>query len=688
MYDLLMISTRKSPIVKDPFQLAVLFFSATIFLVYNGVVGLHDIAHYVTAGVQRVRDSSYLTYPYDSFNPGINQSVYDYYQRNSQVLDLGVEYPSSGYTILFGIGYLFTGKILFVLAHMITAVLFCLSNVLLFRALRNVIKSDFAALIGVITIPFFVVVKGVIYPSNGVFEYFAVSVLLWSIYSAKLDLTHLSMILGTLAVFRPQVLFLIPSLFFLDSSRLLLHEKLLRLFSFLILSVTFYRISDLFIRSIFMDVGEISEGNSYVTGLKSSLIQAGSIQNALSLMFENTIRNVLSVFSVNSLFFLTIIPLLLFWKALPNLARGLILAGIVVSTPALAIYSLDPVTPIQPRYFTMTLIFFVFAGIIAGMSYRKFANYLKIGSLIGIFAITFSFYYGNFGFPLSSAINPHVLKSKLLFLQLESFPEVLSKNFSKRDVMLVNHAYFSGQKQFEHVLPVPTFSEFYSGDNRGIGGILLVNASDPINGFFNREDFKVAGRYPDKIVDENGVTFYLVGQESSCIDEIEVACVGRVDFYAYKNQSLYPSFLSIPVGYEKNLSSSLLKSPNFENLQDWAQSGSAGINGWDVGPGNDATNVLRQTFSVEPNSDLLLTWRARSAKEDTSLGRFQILWLTKDSAFISAESSKYYLDSRTQNFSYVVSAPENAFYGVLYGIPVGKTDEITFFELNAFKILP
>ena len=677
----------KKRLIKDPIQLAILFLSAMVFFIYTGVVGLHDISHYVSAGIQMVRDNSSLTYPYDVFNPGIKQSVYDYYQRNSKFIDLRTEYPSPGYSILFGIGYLITGKVLFVIAHIVTFALFCLSNILLYRALRNLIHSQIASLIGIAMIPFYVLSRSVIYPSNGVFEYFAISVLLWGLYAAKLDLNNLSIILGFLSVFRPQILFLVPCLFFFESSKLLLREKILRLLPYVVVSSAIYRFVDLLVKWMFTDVDDVKKGNFYLIWLKTLLLQTDSLKNALTLMFENTVNNLLLLFTPGALFFLALLPLLLMRNSIPNTARRLILAGITAAAPPLVIYSLDPKIPVQARYFTATLIFFNFAGLIIGMSYKKIPERIRIGSFGVIFAIIFSLYFSNFGLPLSNALSPSVMKSRLLFLQLSNFPTILNDNFSARDVMLVNHSYFTALKRFENVLPAPSYSEFYSGDNRGIGGLLLVSASDPINGFFNREDFKIAGEYPPMIIDGNGVRFNLVGKDSTCVDEAKVACIGRIDFYAYKNQLSHSYAPDELIGYDQNLSKPLIKSPKFEDLQDWGQSGNTTIDGWNVGPGNESSNILRQVFAVNPESNLLVTWMSKSGSTKSSIGRFQIIWLTKASEFISSEDSKYYLGPTVQRYSYKARVPENAFFGVLYGIPYGNSDLVTFFEMNAFEIL-
>jgi len=72
-----------SPLGTFLWLLSLLLFTLCYFFLYNYTVSLHDVSHYIVAGVNQIRDHKELIYPYSSNDLGVSGHSYSDFQDNN-----------------------------------------------------------------------------------------------------------------------------------------------------------------------------------------------------------------------------------------------------------------------------------------------------------------------------------------------------------------------------------------------------------------------------------------------------------------------------------------------------------------------------------------------------------------------------------------------------------------------------
>ncbi len=672
--------------------LGVNILSALYYLLYHGIVGLHDITHYVTSGVQMVRDQSAVVYPYSNINPGISQTAYAYFQSNSQILDATRDLPAKGFSLVFGLGYLLTGKVLFSLTHFLNFFLFCISNVLLFQVLRTKLNSLFSFL-GLLAILYTPLMNGILYPSNGVTEYFAISLFLWFTLKLNLSTFHIAVILGGLGVYRPQIMFLSLLLIFFEDQDLRIHRKLRLAGINLVITFAVYRTTELAISYFFYGRGLGGNSNFYIETIKIFLMQAGSPLQALDLIFQNTSENIKNLGSPTALYIFVLSPLLLLMRSCNRAKRKILFAGLASTIPPLAVYSIDPLNAIQPRYFVTSLVFMIVFAWLTLFEGPSTLSIPRVSTAFLIFLIVLVPYLSSFGVPISNVSTLQSITSRFTFLDDKGFGNALDSNFTDKDVILTNNSLPNAYKKFKYVIPIPPIQEFMSGDNRYVSGILLTDSIDVMNGFFNANDYKVNGILPKVISDDYGVQFNLVAKVTHRLTDQEGSTAGKIQLLAYKNSGNFVNRANFQpgktkIGYPVSLSLGLLEAPNFESLKPWGREiGRYSGAHVKIGPGRDNLNVLKQIFPSIPAENLQVKITARSGTTNHAVGFFQVIWLDRDGNFLKSTDSKYFVGKPFQDFRFNLEVPQDAFFGVVYAAPFGEQDVLDFRFLDVYRVL-
>ena len=177
---------------------------------------LHDIAHYITAGISYIRDRSDLTYPY---KVGKSQDhSYEKYISNENTTPFRVNYPSKLYSIIISIPACFSGTVTLLGSALVTYLCFTASVVLLFCTISKLTSSENVALAITALCVFSPTISATLAHSNDIIGILGITSLLYIISKNNQKHDILSgVLLGIFAHLRPQNIILLPIFFILSA---------------------------------------------------------------------------------------------------------------------------------------------------------------------------------------------------------------------------------------------------------------------------------------------------------------------------------------------------------------------------------------------------------------------------------------------------------------------------------------
>jgi len=673
-------------------ELAMLaLFSIFYYLLFHGVANLHDISHYLMSGVVMLRDHVNLIYPYSSMNPGSADS-YNYFQANSQLVDLHKSYPSKLYSILISLFYLATGKVRFYQMHIVTIAALLINNYLLYLTAQKFFQGANRFLF-IAVILFTPAVGAVILPSNDIFCLLCSTFFIWAILCKGADTLIIGLTIGLLTHLRSQNLFFIflfPIFWQIYSSENLLSRKnLICNAKYIVGFLTSY----LVISIIFNQVIAPTDGGGIEYYYKNFLASTYGLSEYRTLL-TRLITNIANLSGSNSLsiFFFTGMYLSFFGEN--KTIKALAATGIVFAIFPMLVYTFDRTADPAPRYYSGAIPFLVLSLFLAIKNKLEQDGVIQLRAKYGlIFAIVLVGWFHNYGIPSKELLKAGNIMNRLTFLDIENSQEILSKNFNKDDLIVTNNSYPSGISALHNFLPYPSFGDFINGDNSEVAGIVFIYSNEGANVFFKPTDWFKDGQLPTEIDDRFGNHFQMIANKKNDLVGRDGSFETTVYFVVYKNtaniaihtdtsgERIFSTNLYKNYTYLKN------KSPEFENASDWKgvlthpQQGPGVL----VGPGYANANVLVQRIPVVKGEKLLLEATAYSINNKVALGRLQINWMDTNSKFMGTSITRIKVDKSPKTFKDALVVPDGVAWGDIYVTPDILSDSLIYTSVRLFS---
>lgn len=653
--------------------------SAASYLLYHQVSNLHDIAHYMVAGISMVKDHHPLVYPYTPMDPSPGWSAYSYFQDNSRLAPLYKAYPSQLYSALFGIYHALTGSVSFAFGQFLSMLAFVVANLLLYHTGARLFGRGIGILF-LIAVAFTPVLYAVLYPGNDSFGYLGSAVILWACFAVPLRPLLIGVAVGVGGYLRAQALELVvvaPLLFFVRRETLDIWKVLARyvlgvVASYLLLSAFF---------QMWQGGARAVEGGGldfYIDYFRNAI--TGS---ALSASASRLLHNTRALADSGFLYYLSFTAVGSLLLPAPKESKALSFGGLLVVAVPLVLYSLDPFSNPHARYYLMAVPLFVLAWFYWMMEHDK-------GTGRGLAALSFTTvlavaaWLHLYGIPSAAVASWSIMRDRFTYPDADLLGKGVASQFSKDDLLITNHALGSVLTPARNLIPYPSFREFAAGDNRQIDGILFVYGTAPPDDFFAPRDWMRNGTLPDVITDNQGVRFERVANASVKMPNMVPGSTNQVQLVAYKNATPVPHDMGqggrtfrvshLVPGLEVRT-----KDPSFEQRNDWrgaAQPAPGG--GVIVGPGSRSANILSQPVAVVPGEPLILSVSASAYDMTNAWGRLQINWFDAQNKLIGADIARFKAGTSQEQFRRKVFVPAGARQGVLVITPDRGRDVLRF----------
>lgn len=662
------------------------------YLVFHGLSNLHDMSHYLTSGVQLIRDHSDLIYPYSSMDPEGGGSAYGYLQDNGRLLDVHKNYPSKLYFSLFSLFYLASPELKFYWAHIISFLAIATSNIFIYLIGRRFfIRSRL--LLFILTATFAPVVAAVINPSNDSLGYLLSIILLWACTSTPMTPLVIGLLIGTFAHFRSQLIFFICILPFIIShaeNRWHLARSFIHIGAGGI--VTYILVGEVFKLFTPATPGNYGGLDFYIKNFSESFYSIHDIP----LIIEKLRRNWAVLSSDSTLYIFLFAGIFTLAARGAPLARSLALCGLLYAAFPFLIYSLDRYSDPHARYYAGAVPYLVLAWYLTIDKLGKTGEIIQSGkaallttivTLIGWLSIN--------GLPLSNASSLNAIESRLNFLDFPDASKTINEHFSNNDLIIANHSLPAGLANLKNIVPMPDFNEFRNGYNKQVDGIIFVFGNEQPNSYFKRPDWETNGSLPQEITDKSGTRFKKVlDLQSRTVDgNGNINATARL--VAYKNPDATKRVEKDESGNEvftvaeaDEFSELAINSPRFASPSDWNGKLRRAIAGSDdvlAGPGPDNENVLSQRFPTSAGERLRISAMASSGLSRPVKARLQINWLDPAGNFLSATIGVIDVGLRPQRFQKTVESPAGAAWGIVYVSPHRSNDVIRFSEMKVLR---
>jgi len=664
--------------------LAVITCSGLYFLIYHYPVGLHDVSHYITAGVSQVRDHKDLLYPYTPGEQG--GPAYEYFQDNNIRFDMRTNYPSKLYSTLYGLIYAVTGEMHFIYAQWLALGALIACNILLYL-IGSRFFTGAALFCFIVAVVFLPVMRFALVPGSDVFGYLAGLFVIWLCVCCRVNPFAVGLAAGVLCHFRSQSLSIVVALPFIISplyGRTFFRQALVPLVAGAALT---YAIVALLYKILIFSGGTSNPIAFYINSFSSSFYRP----DELLMVGDKFASNVISVFDKTQLFFFAYVSLIcISLKKLP-VQRGFAIAAWAYLAVPLVIYSLDRSAPSQARYYIFAVPILVLAWFIAVKNFNQ-VGLARPGRIMAITAALICLdWYSVQGLPLRRTTTFDIISSRLKFFDFQGVETALRDNFNEDDLVIVNHSLPTGLSRLHNVVYIPSFADFKVGDNREFDGMVFVYADQSPNDFFKPLDWMVDGEPPDEIKDDQGVVFKKTYSAISEFPGFDGSLEAKAHFYIYKNSNPNRSLSRDAEGKRtfhaqrgSDLSTLRIASPTFDDATVWGhgfQRDGAG-RGVLVGPGPNNATVLSQRFAVLPGEKFKITAKISAVGTADAKGRIQVNWLGENDRYIS--TSFKVIDASRDEHSYtaLIVAPAGATTGMVYVSPHGLHDIVRYTEMS------
>lgn len=661
--------------------------SVPYYLMFHGMSNLHDMSHYLVAGVQTFRDHSNLIYPYPSMYPEGGDSAYAFLQDNGRILDVHKDYPSKLYSMLLGIISLGSSTLKFYWPHAI-AFLSVFSSIFVIYLIGRRHLSGYNVVLFIICAALFPVASSIIHPSNDAPGYLLAAFLLWLSINTRCSPIMLGVCIGLSAHVRSQLIFLILFLPFLITYCFPIRERI-KVFSQVIIGgvLAYILLGKAFKLLIPIDSGSYGGLSFYLKAFSGSFYGPHDYREILEKIYTNW--NALP--NSSSLYFLLFTGLFSLSVRSHPLARALAVCGLGYALMPFIIYSLDRYSNPHSRYYAAAIPFLLLSWFLLIENSKSFTSTIspRLLSLMTLVIVILGWTSTN-GLPISRISSLQEMESRITYLDFDGAQNALHKNFSNDDLLITNHSLPIGFAKFSNVIPMPDFEEFRKGDNSQIAGIIFTYGDMQPDEYFRRTDWEKSGTLPDIITDDRNISFKkVIDLSSNVLEQGKVIVTAK--FVAYKNMHVSPPEKNsdgqpeFKVADAAQFSNLLTHSPDFSNPNDWsgALEHPAELSyGAVTGPGPDNSNVVSQRFAVPSESKLRISATASSVNSDAAQGRLQVNWLTANDEFISTSLSVINVSQSEQRFQRTILPPKNAKWGIVYASPNGQSDTIKYTEMK------
>jgi len=675
-----------SPLGTFLWLLSLLLFTLCYFFLYNYTVSLHDVSHYIVAGVNQIRDHKELIYPYSSNDLGVSGHSYSDFQDNNINFNIRTSYPSKLYSMLYGLVFSFTGGMTFYSAQWLTFGALFLSNVFLYLIGSRFFKG-ISLLFFIASVVFLPVMRFTLNPGSDVFGYLTCLFLIWMSICLRVNLFFVGLTAGILCQFRTQsfaILIAIPFLINVLFAKISMMKSFMRIFlGFLVSYVAF----GFFYKNLFVPAEGFNQATFYINQFSASFYRISDFK----LIFQKFSENLINIFDKTQLFFIGYTAIIGLGLPKFKVQRGFVIAGLIYIAVPFVIYTFDRTAPPSARYYMpavplLLLACYVVFNNLGALKYIRANIFICISTILIVLS-----WQNVHGFPLSHLAAFNTINGRLHFQDFQGAEKALKDYFDDDDFIIINHSLPTGLSKIHNVIYVPSYETFKYGDNRAINGLIFVYSSSPPNDFFMPKDWMANGTLPNEIKDEYGVTFKKVFVASSDIPNFVGGIESSTFFYVYKNLNAdnlktYDSNKNRIYHAENGISFNRLKSidPNINDSKAWGRATKDPEinNGVVVGPGPSNSNILVQPFSANYGDDFLIKAKASSNDNYHTQGRLQVNWLDSSGQYISSSLRVINVDRDIREYSFYIKAPPNAKTGWIAISPHGKNDIVRFYEMK------
>ena len=658
-----------------------LLLSVLVYLTYHGLANLHDISHYIVAGISALRDHTDLVYPYSSMNPPGSTTAFSFFQDNQRLFSLYKSMPSKLYILSLGflnavlpLGWFFKAHMLSILALWVLLMSLHLMGTRYFDRVNSWLF--------VLSTTFYPLTLSVLSPGNDILGLSIAVLILALSLGSQFRLTTTGFAIGSMSHFRSQLLFLSPAMILLFSFGRFAKGTRLSRCGLLIATVISYLLISRLLSLSFPKESQYDGGISfYYNHYSNSAYSLNEWSTVLNRMFQN----VSALIGINSLGSLLIASMILLFLDRNHETFGLLAAASFAIAVPLTIYSLDRTSLAQTRYYVYAVPLLIFAWFLF-LSRTKHFTKCSVGTALFCVTLSISIY----GLPLERLATLRSITDRLTYLDFQGASEVLQNNFEPEDLVILNHSLPTGYRKFKYILPLPNLADFYNSDNQEVDGILFVYSDTGVDAFFRPNDWIIGEKMPGELKDSYGNRFEKVAELQSGHDE-------SAHFVVYKNAVKRVKEFDVRgnrefrTRYSSDLTFQRSKSPDFKEPGVWI-----GNIQWDTnldggvvtGPGSDNSNVLFQRLEVRPHERLRLRALAKSGRSGPSSLRLQFNWIGTGNLFLGTDLSVLEVGQELEEFKRTTVVPAGAQSAIFFASPAGTSDVIVYQTLEVLSAPP
>jgi len=259
-----------------------------------------------------------------------------------------------------------------------------------------------------------------------------------------------------------------------------------------------------------------------------------------ALIIHKFVTGIVALFTKSQLFFLApaLVGCVLYWRFIP--ARNLALAALTYIAVPVLLYSTDRYALPAARYFIFAVPLIVLAAFLALQELTKGKHRQFFAWIYPAFAVGSAVALNSsFGVPWANLKWPSVV-SRARYLDFPGASDALAANFSRDDIVIINHALPTGLSRLHNILYVPAFQHFLKGDNHRIEGMVFVYSPNPPNDFFTPKDWLVDGAPPPVLRDDHGLSYQRVFLQSSKLQGPDGVLQSEAFFVVYRKSGASP----------------------------------------------------------------------------------------------------------------------------------------------------
>lgn len=479
----------------------------TVSFLYNFKPGhLHDIAHYITAGISYIRDSSDLIYPY---KVGKSQDhSYEKYIFNKNTTPFRVNYPSKLYSIIISIPAYLSGTVTLLGSGVVTYICFTASSALLFFTISKLTSNKNVAFVITALCIFSPTIGATLSHSNDIIGVLGISSLLYIISknNQKHDIIS-GVLIGLIVHLRPQNIILLPISVIL--SALMIDKWSWKKGTFKILlgfCAAFIVIKILLIS--FISKNKTREGDFYLEHFSQSFYKISECK----LIGEKINKNANDFWHYDEIGIITVASFLIMIMMPSKGGFGLFISGMIWIALPFITYSFDRYSGPHLRYYAASIPLFYLSILVSIINNKKTHKHLtKVLVILCVYAILKNKKYFSESFWKSAPTS----LDYYVFPKFVAAPNQCKNVFTKDSVIVSNHSLASAFFGFNRVFGLPERTEFVKINNSNLDGMIIFYSKENPDAFFNDKSWASLYEDSDIISDNFGNTFYKVISESS-----------------------------------------------------------------------------------------------------------------------------------------------------------------------------